>query len=149
MVTWIQANKSYAFVGAQTSLVNYEEISSSTSVGLKYGVQKGMWRTSFNLDYSGLDENRLNSLILQIDRGLFEESTKNLFVKPHIGFSLGVLEHKFKQTDKGYGLGTNAGLTFILNDAFDLDLNYRYLSTSKMSNIGSVQHINLSLHYFY
>lgn len=142
------ANKSYSFLGAQTSLVNYDEVS-APSLGLKYGIQRGMWRSSFNLDYSEKDDNKLASLILQVDKGVLKQYTKDLPFKPHVGFSLGVLQHKEQKSDKGYGLGVNGGITYILNDAFDIDLNYRYLGTNKMNQLGSLHHINLSLHYFY
>lgn len=142
------ANKSYSFLGGQTSFVNYEDVSGA-SLGLKYGVQRGMWRSSFNLDYSENDGNKLGSLILQVDKGVLKKYSKNSNFKPHVGFSLGVLQHDNKTTDKGYGFGLNGGVTYILNDAIDLDLNYRYLNTTKMNQIGSLHHINLSLHYFY
>lgn len=142
-------NKSYSFLGTQTSFVNYDDISTAPSLGLKYGVQRGMWRSSFNLDYSQKNDSKLGSLILQVDKGVLQKYSTNSPLKPHVGFSLGVLQHQNGSSDKGYGFGVNGGLTYLLNDAIDLDLNYRYLSTSKMKTIGTVHHLNLSLHYFY
>jgi opacity protein-like surface antigen len=146
-VSFSYANKSYSFLGVETSFVNYDELSTS-SFGLKYGVQRGMWRSSFNLDYSEADNHKLSSLILQVDKGILKQFSKNSPLKPHVGFSLGVLKHEKQKTDKGYGFGLNGGITYILNDAIDLDLSYRYLNTNKIS-IGPIQHFNLSLHYFY
>jgi opacity protein-like surface antigen len=142
------ADKSYSFFGAQTSFINYDNIS-SPSLGLKYGIQKGMWRTGINLDYATTGSNKLSSLMLQVDKGVLKNITKNSAFKPHIGFSLGVLQHKNSVTDKGYGIGLNTGATYLLNDTIDLDLSYRFLSTSKMNDIGSLNSLNLSLHYFY
>jgi opacity protein-like surface antigen len=142
------AEKSYSFLGANTSYINYDTVT-SPSLGLKYGIQRGMWRSSINLDYASTGNNKLSSLMLQVDKGILKGSTKNSSFKPHVGFSLGVLQHKNSSTDKGYGLGLNTGITYLLSDAIDLDLSYRFLSTSKMANISSLNSLNLSLHYFY
>jgi len=142
------AEKSYSFVGLQTSFLSYNSVF-SPSLGLKYGIQRGMWRSSLNLDYASTGSNRLSSLILQVDKGILKNITQNSPLKPHAGFSLGLLQHSDSSTDKGYGLGLNTGVTYLLNDAIDLDLSYRYLSTTKMNNINSLNSLNLSLHYFY
>ncbi|CAA6818135.1 MAG: Unknown protein [uncultured Sulfurovum sp.] len=142
------SEKSYSFLGAETSFVNYDSIS-SPSLGLKYGIQKGMWRSSLNLDYANNGSNKLSSLMLQVDKGILKNFTKKSPFKPHAGFSLGVLQHKNTDTDKGYGLGLNTGVTYLLNEQVDLDLSYRFISTSKMNDIGSINSLNLSLHYFY
>jgi hypothetical protein len=142
------AGKSYSFLGAETSYVNYENVS-SPSFGLKYGIQKGMWRSSINLDYAKNANDKLSSLILQIDKGIFKGATKNSLFKPHVGFAIGILQHKNIVTDKGYAMGLNTGITYLLNDAIDLDLSYKFLSTSNMNNITSLNSLNLSLHYFY
>jgi len=139
------AEKSYSFIGAETSFLSYDG-TSSPSLGFKYGIQKGMWRSSINLDHASNGSNRLSSLILQVDKGIWKNKSP---FKPHVGFSLGVLQHKNSVTDKGYGIGLNTGVTYLLNDAIDLDLSYRFLSTSKMNDIGSLNSLNLSLHYFY
>jgi opacity protein-like surface antigen len=142
------SEKSYSFLGAQTSYLNYDNVS-SPAVGLKYGIQKGMWRSSINLDYAKSSSDTLTSLMLQIDKGILKSTTKNSPFKPHVGFSLGVLQHKNSITDKGYGIGFNTGITYLLSDAIDLDLSYRFLSTSKMNDISSINSLTLSLHYFY
>lgn len=139
------ADKSYSFMGAQTSFLNYDGLS-SPSFGLKYGVQKGMWRSSINLDYSKNGDNSLGSLILQVDKGIFKNDSP---LKPHVGFSFGLVEHHKIKSETGYGVGLNTGVTYLLNDAIDLDLSYRYLSTSKIDNLSSVNTLTLSLHYFY
>ena len=142
------AEKSYSFVGLETSSLSYNSVS-SPSFGLKYGVQKGMWRSSINLDYASTKDDTLSSLILQIDKGILKNMTRGSSFKPHAGFSIGVLQHKDTVIDRGYGFGLNTGVTYLLNDAIDLDLSYRYLSTTKMNNINSLNSLNLSLHYFY
>jgi len=142
------AEKSYSFVGLQTSYVNYDSVS-SPSLGFKYGIQKGMWRSSINLDYASTGSNKLSSLILQVDKGILQNITRNSPLKPHAGFSVGMLQHKHTKTESGYGIGLNTGVTYLLNDTIDLDLSYRFLSTSKLNGIGSINSLNLSLHYFY
>ena len=142
------AEKSYSFFGAQTSYLNYQS-TLSPSLGLKYGIQRGMWRSSINLDYATTGNNKLSSLMLQVDKGILKNTTKNSPFKPHAGFSLGILQHKKSNTDKGYGIGLNTGVTYLLSDAIDLDLSYRFLSTSKMNDVSSLNSLTLSLHYFY
>jgi len=142
------AEKSYSFLGAQTSFLNYEGIS-SPSFGLKYGIQKKMWRSTINFDYSTNGSNSLGSLILQVDKGILKGISKNSPLKPHVGFSLGVLQHDNIVTDKGYGFGLNTGATYLLSDSIDLDLSYKYFSTTKMNNISSLNTLTLSVHYFY
>jgi opacity protein-like surface antigen len=51
--------------------------------------------------------------------------------------------------DRGYVYGVNTGLTYILNDAIDLDLGYRFLKTSKLENINKINDLTFSMHYFY
>jgi opacity protein-like surface antigen len=142
------AEKSYSFVGLQTSYVNYDSVS-SPSLGFKYGIQKGLWRSSINLDYATTGNNKLSSLILQVDRGILQTATRNSLFKPHAGFSFGLLQHKHTQSKSGYGIGLNTGVTYLLNDAIDLDLSYRVLSTSKLDGVGAINTLTFSLHYFY
>jgi len=142
------AEKSYSFFGANTSYINYDGIS-SPSLGLKYGIQKGMWRSSINLDYASTGSNKLSSLLIQVDKGILKNISKNSPLKPHAGFSFGLLDHKQSVSDKGYGFGINTGVTYLFNEAIDLDLSYRFFSTTKMNNISSLNSLNLSLHYFY
>ena len=141
------SESSYSFFGAETSYWNYEDIS-SPSLGFKYGIQKGMWRSSINLDYSSTGNNTLSSVILQVDKGIFKTYFKDSSFKPHAGFSLGLLEHDNQGKDRGYAYGLNTGITYLLSEAIDLDLSYKYISTSKM-NLKSLNALTLSLHYFY
>ncbi len=142
------AQQSYSFLGTQTSFVNYDKVS-SPSLGVKYGIQKGMWRSSINLDYARNGNNSLSSLLLQVDKGVLKNISKNSPLKPHVGFSFALLEHKTSTTDKGYGYGLNTGVTYLLNDAIDLDLSYKYIMTSKINRINNINTLTLSLHYFY
>ncbi|CAA6815769.1 MAG: Unknown protein [uncultured Sulfurovum sp.] len=139
---------SYSFLGTQTSYLNYNT-TSSPSLGLKYGIQKGMWRSSFNLDHAKNGNNKLTSLIFQTDKGILKQSMEKSLFKPHVGFSFGILQHKENVSDKGYGIGLNTGVSYLLNGAFDLDLSYRYLSTTKMNKLNTLNSLTLSLHYFY
>lgn len=142
------AEKSYSFLGAQTSYLNYEN-GSAPSVGLKYGIQRGMWRSSLNLDYATKSNEKLTSFIIQIDKGIMKSLTKKSSFKPHIGFSLGMVQHKKDISETGYGIGLNTGVTYLLNKNIDLDLSYRYFSVSSIQNLKSLNSLTFSLHYFY
>jgi len=143
--SFLFSETSYSFLGAQTSVVNYDNIS-APSIGLKYGIQKGMWRSSFNLEYSKQSSNTLSSFIFQADKGVLQQTMKNSPFKPHVGFAFGLLQ---ADNDRGIAIGINTGATYLLNDAIDLDLSYRYLSISKLTGINSINSLNFSLHYFY
>lgn len=142
------AEKSYSFFGAQTSFLYYNGVA-SPSLGFKYGIQKDMWRTSINLDYGSTGSDSIASLILQVDKGILKNISQNSPLKPHAGFSVGMLQHQASKTDKGYGYGLNTGVTYLLNDAIDLDLSYKYLYVTKLSEFSSFNGLTLSLHYFY
>ena len=142
------AETSYTFIGGQTSFLKYND-NSAPSIGLKYGIQRGMWRTSINLEHSKSSNNKLNALIFQVDRGIFKQATKNSNFKPHVGFSVGMLQHKSETTNKGSAIGLNTGATYLLNNNIDLDLSYRYLAISQIDDLNSVHNLTLSLHYFY
>jgi len=148
MVSISAAEASYSFIGGETSLVNYKNIS-SPAIGFKYGIQKGMWRTSLNLDYATNGSDSLSSFIVQADRGILQQRFKDSLFKPHAGFSFGILQYDNQVTDKGYAFGLNTGMTYLLNDAMDLDLTYRYATTASMTTVNSLNSLNLSLHYFY
>ena len=142
------ADKSYSFFGTQTSFLSYDSVS-SPSLGLKYGIQKDMWRTSINLDYATTGRDKLSSLIIQVDKGILKNITQQSPLKPHVGFSFGVLQHQRSSSDKGYGYGLNTGVTYLLNDAIDLDLSYKYMYTTELNEFNSLNTFTLSLHYFY
>jgi len=142
------AEKSYTFVGAQTAFVHYNGLS-SPSVGLKYGVQNSMWRSSLNLEHARNGQNKLTSFIFQADQGILEEHFKQSDFKPHMGFSIGYIQHQNNSTDRGLSYGVNTGITYLLNQKIDLDLSYRYIKVSKIKAVNSLNSLNLSLHYFY
>ena len=105
-----------------------------------------MWRSSLNLEYSKKSSNTLNSFIFQADKGVLQQTMKNSSFKPHLGFAFGLVQD---DNDRGTAIGVNTGVTYLLNDAIDLDLSYRYLSVSKITGINSINSLNFSLHYFY
>jgi hypothetical protein len=51
--------------------------------------------------------------------------------------------------DRGYIYGVDTGLAYIFNDVLDFDLCYKYLKTSKINKIDSINDLTLSMHYFY
>ena len=144
----IFAEESYTFIGAETSFVNYNNVS-STSIGLKYGVQNAMWRSSLSLEYAKNGSDRLTSFIFQADRGILKERVRKSNFKPHIGFSLGSIQHKNSKKEQGFGYGVNTGITYLLNQKIDLDLTYRYMKVNQIDALDSLNSLNLSLHYFY
>lgn len=142
------AEKSYSFFGTQTSFLYYNGIA-SPSIGFKYGIQKDMWRSTINLDYGTTGSDSLASLILQVDKGILKNIAQKSPLKPHAGFSLGLLQYQGNSTDQGYAYGVNTGVTYLLNDEIDLDLSYKLMMTSKLDNVNTLNALTLSLHYFY
>lgn len=141
-------NKSYSFLGAETSLSKYGG-TSTQSYGLKYGKQADMWRTALSIGYAKEKDETLQTLIMQVDYGILSQTFKAFPLKPFIGFSTGLIQHDHNQKDKGYLFGLNGGFTYILNNHIDIDLAYRNMKTSKMNSVDSLSDIILSVHYFY
>ena len=140
-------NLSYSFAGVQTSLSSYEDVTAQ-SFGVKFGKQIDTWRTAVSLNYENADGNSLGSILLQADKGVLGNLFQKSQFQPYLGFTLGAIQHKDKQNDQGYGYGLNAGVTYILNHDFDLDLGYRIMKT-KVDAIDEIGNLTLSLHYFY
>ncbi len=145
-------DKLYSFIGIQTSASEYEN-SSLPTVGLKYGKQTENLRTSIAYTYGQKGGNDYQSLLMQIDTGVLTNTFKDIALKPYVGASLGVMQQSdntlIPSRDRGYVYGANAGVSYILNDAIDLDLGYRYLKTSKLENIDEISDITFSMHFFY
>jgi len=142
------AEENYTFIGLETSFVKYKNVS-SPSVGLKYGVQNKMWRSSLSLEYAKDGQDSLTSFIFQADRGILKNNVKDSNFKPHIGFSVASIQHKNSKTERGFGYGVNTGVTYLLNQKVDLDLTYRYMKVNQIDALDSINNLNLSLHYFY
>lgn len=145
------ADKSYSFLGIQAAN-SFVEGNSVPTIGLKYGVQSKNYRTSLSYAYGEISNSNYQTLILQIDKGILTDTFKNSSFKPYAGLSFGAMQENNKQTskkDRGYIYGINTGLAYILNDSLDFDLGYRYLQTSKLQKIDSLNDLTLSLHYFY
>jgi len=141
-------NLTYSFVGAQTSVSSYNDITAQ-SFGIKFGKQVDTWRTAVSINHEESNGNTLESLLIQADKGVLGHLFQKSSFQPYIGFTLGIIQHKEKQNNKGYGYGINGGVTYILNHDFDVDLGYRILTTTKIDNINNIGNLTLSLHYFY
>jgi opacity protein-like surface antigen len=83
---------------------------------------------------------------MQMDSGIFSNLFQNIPLKPYAGFALGAMQY---ENDKGYLYGVDGGLTYFLNDEIDIDLGYRFMTTSKVLTVDSIKDLTLSLHYFY
>ena len=152
-VTTLSAiDKSYSFIGIQTGYANVHD-KSMQSIGVKYGQQTKEYRTSFSYNYASKSNLTNQSLLLEVDRGIFKKDFKDLPFKPYAGIALGVMEERNKggapSKDRGYLYGLSTGIAYIANDHLDFDLSYRYLRTHQMENIDEINNINLALHYFY
>ena len=141
-------NLTYSFVGAQTSLISYEN-TTAPSFGLKFGKQADMWRTTLSIDYSTDGSDSTTSLFLESDRGILSELFKDSKFQPYVGFSVGMLQHKNETTDSGSGYGLNTGLTYIFNNDIDLDFGIRVLNVKGIDAVGHMNNLTCSLHYFY
>jgi len=145
--------KLYSFIGVQTSAVEFEKTTAPT-IGIRYGVQSNKIRTSISYNYGKKSDNSYQTLIMQMDTGVLSNTFANSNLKPYLGASLGLIQYNNKKNttsprDKGYLYGVNAGLTYILNDAIDFDLGYKFLKSEKVDNIDSINDLTFAMHYFY
>ncbi len=137
--------KVYSFLGLHTAYSKYAD-QSTQSNGIKYGKQSDEWRTGISYNYATDNKKTLQSLIMQMDSGIFSNLFQNIPLKPYAGFALGAMQY---ENDKGYLYGVDGGLTYFLNDEIDIDLGYRFMTTSKVLTVDSIKDLTLSLHYFY
>ncbi len=148
----ILTDKMYTFIGVQSSYTDYDTESAPT-IGFKYGKQTDTWRTAISYNYAQASGDTYQSFIMQIDTGVLTELFRDIPLKPYLGFSLGVMEHRNSSnnpsTDKGYLYGLNTGINYVINNAFDIDFGYRYMDSSKLEYVGSRGDITLSLHYYF
>jgi len=145
------ADKIYSYLGIQAAN-SFVEGSAVPTLGLKYGKQTKQYRTSISYAYGEASNGNYQTLIAQVDTGILSNKFRYSAFKPYAGVSFGVMQEKNKQTsirDRGYLYGVNTGIAYIYNDAFDFDLGYRYLNTSKLQKIDSMSDVTLSMHYFY
>jgi hypothetical protein len=142
-------DKLYSFLGIQSSYSDYDGVSTPT-LGLKYGRQNSEWRTAISYNYADKSNDKFQSLIVQMDKGVLTDLFRMLPIKPYLGFSIGVMENKNSQiTDRGYLYGLNVGLNYVLSNSFDIDLGYRQMWTSKFKYIDTRGDLSLSLHYYF
>ena len=144
-------DKSYSFLGIQAGNA-FVEGKSTPTIGVKYGVQSKKYRTSLNYNYGENSDGSYETLMAQIDTGILVNTFRNSLFKPYAGFSFGLMQEKDSITSvrsRGYLYGINTGLAYIYNDVLDFDLSYKYLKTSKIEKINSINDLTLSMHYFY
>ena len=139
----------YSFLGIQTAVSEYQD-TTAPSLGVKYGQQSQNIRTSISYDYAKNSSKQYQTLLMQIDTGILEKTFRESLFKPYMGVSLGFIQYEDKNTiDKGYVYGLNTGVTYLLNDAVDLDLGFHFMKTKKMQTINNINDLTFSLHYFY
>ncbi|HHB94471.1 MAG TPA: hypothetical protein ENK88_04930 [Campylobacterales bacterium] len=143
------SDKFYTFIGVQTAYTQYDNIDAPT-IGFKYGKQTSQWRTALSYNYAINSDDTFHSLIIQVDRGILTDLFEDVPFKPYIGFSLGAMQYKNDlMTEKGYLYGGNFGFNYVLNNEMDIDLGYRYMTTSKLKEINNRGDFALSLHYYF
>jgi len=144
--------KLYSFIGVQTGVSKFDKVSTPT-IGLKYGKQSKDIRTSISYNYGKNSDDTFQTLLMQIDTGIMTNQFKKSPLKPYVGATLGLIQHKnnnlISYTDKGYLLGLNTGVTYIFNNNIDFDLGYRFLKTSKMKEVDNINDFTFSMNYFY
>jgi hypothetical protein len=151
--TSLYANeKLYSFIGIQASVSKFDKLSTPT-IGLKYGKQSKDMRTAITYSYGNKSNNTFQSLIMQVDSAILTQTFKDIAFKPYLGASFGIMQHKNQKLlgydDKGFVYGINTGLSYIVNNNVDFDLGYRFLKTSKMKEIDTINDISFAMHYFY
>jgi hypothetical protein len=144
--------KLYSFIGIQASPSVFNN-TFAPSVAIKYGKQSKDIRTSIAYGYGKSSKNIYQTLIMQIDSAILTQTFKDIVLKPYLGVSFGVIQHKNSEliayNDKGFIYGLNTGLSYVLNNNVDFDLGYRFMKTSKLKEIESINDVSLSMHYFY
>jgi hypothetical protein len=144
--------KLYSFIGIQASPSLFND-TIAPSIALKYGKQSKEIRTSIAYGYGKNGNNTYQTMIMQIDTGILTKNFKDIDFKPYVGASLGLIQHKNKKLitydDKGFIYGINTGLSYIVNNNLDFDLGYRFMKTSKLKEIETINDLSLSMHYFY
>jgi len=145
-------DKIYSFIGIQTSATKFENVSAPT-FGIKYGKQSNNLRTSISYNYGEKGSNYYQTAMMQIDAGILTRTFKDIAFKPYVGASIGIIQQNddslIPSRDRGYVYGANTGFTYILSDAIDLDLGYRFLKTLDLENLDEIQDVTFSMHYFY
>jgi hypothetical protein len=145
------ADRLYSFMGIQTG-ATIPKSDVAPTLGVKYGKQSKHVRTALSYNYGANSNDRYQTLIVQIDTGIFKSKVKDFPFKPYAGASFGLMQHNDKQIgkrDRGYLYGLNTGFAYILNDRIDLDLGYKFMKTAKLDNVDNISDIMLSMHYFY
>ena len=141
--------KLYSFIGVQASQTKYDS-ASTTTMGLKYGVQNSKWRTAIAYNYAEKSGSKFQSIVMQMDKGVLTELFRDLPLKPYLGFSLALMQDKNSElTDRGFLYGINTGFNYVLNDSFDIDFGYRYMIAKKFKNVDNRVDILISLHYYF
>ena len=153
LISTMQADdKIYSFIGVQTAVSKFENVSAPT-IGVKYGKQSKNMRTSISYNYGEKSSHYYQTLLMQIDTGILTNTFRDIALKPYVGATVGIMQQNddslVPRIDRGYVYGVDAGLTYILNDTVDLDLGYRFLKTSKLENIDKLSDLTFSMHYFY
>ena len=145
----IQANeKLYSFIGVQTSATNYDGKNTPT-LGLRYGKQSQNFRTLFSYNYGKHSKDSYHTLLIEMDRGIFKEAFSESLFKPYIGGALGIIQHSNRKDDRGYLYGVNTGLTYLYNEDVDFDINYRFLKSTKLKDLDTINELTFAMHYFY
>lgn len=144
--------KLYSFIGMQASPSLFND-TIAPSIAIKYGKQSKEIRTSVAYGYGKNGNNAYQTLIMQIDTGILTQKFKDIAFKPYVGLSIGVIQHKNKELiaydDKGFLYGVNTGLSYVVNNNIDFDLGYRFMKTSKLKEIETINDLSFSMHYFY
>ena len=149
--------KMYDFIGVQTGISSLSAGDKSASditaptIAFKYGRQTSEWRTAIYYNYTYNSDNKFHSLIAQVDHGVMIDSFTQFPFKPYIGFSVGMMQHKFNgESNSDFVYGVDTGINYVLNNIMDLDLSFQHMLTGgKLKNIDDMNNLSLSLHYYF
>ena len=147
----------YDFIGVQTGISSISAGKKSASditaptIAFKYGRQTAEWRTAIYYNYTYNSDNKFHSLIAQVDHGIMMDSFTQFPFKPYIGFSVGIMQHKFDgDSNSDFVYGFNTGINYVLNKKMDLDLSFQHMLTGgELKNIDGMNNLSLSLHYYF
>jgi len=146
-----QENESFPFVGIGTSAQNIDldnQSNNENTISLRYGKQTLNWRTFFTYEFKNSD---YQSLSVEIDKILLDETFGTPKLRPYLGLSGGLLKYKEESLDDtdGFYYGGNTGFIIYLTDTIDMDLCYHYNVVQELETIDSIHGATFSIHYFY
>ena len=124
-----------------------DHVASDVQFGFRIGAQQKEWRTLLVADYfnSTDDDQQYIKGFLELDYFVIQDSA----LKPFIGANVGYMNYQTTAIDEsGLLYGGQAGVSYRVSDAVDMDVMYRY-SFSTANSTNHIEGIIFGLNYIY